>query len=962
MTPEFPQSAGSLSHMAAAFVLLCATLPHVPAAEQRSTFEAHVQTVLETHCVDCHGDDLQEAGLNLNHRDGLLAGGESGPAIIPGSPDTSLLLQKILRGAMPPEEPKPAAEDIAAIRQWIAHGAIRAGEQPADVQQLFAQMHVSEAQILTNIFAAYCITCHGKSRQEAGLDLRTRDSILQGGKSGPAMILGKPSESLVYQKILADEMPPKKNIFGDANYVYRVQAGDIDQLKLWIELGAPADAAPPGASNDGEPQLSEADEQHWAFQPLSIQNDLATNRPDSTETTNPIDAFLLERLAEQNLTLSPPANRLVLLRRAYFDLTGLPPSPQDVDDWLTDTADDAFERLLERLLTSPRYGERQARQWLDLAGYSDTHGVIDRDELRRFMWRYRDYVIRSFNDDKPYDQFLVEQLAGDELCDWRSDSPLTPAQIDGLVATGFLRTAPDATDEGAYNKIVDRFAVLNEQLDIVSTAVMGITMECSRCHSHKFDPIPHRDYYRFAAIFRSALDPYDWRIPNEFLYPPKYNVPPEYQRYVRHESDRLTPEVRRYNAQLDAEAAPIKDQLEEAAADWRNKAGQPLTIEQLNKQFPEFAKQTAALQQQLQAIRSRRIERMLIHGVTDLGGRPTPVHVLRRGDERAPLERVTPGVPAMLAVSTAPLDVVPPEHSTDTSGNRLALARWLTRPDHPLTARVMVNRIWQHHFGRPLVTTPGNFGRSGAAPSHPELLDWLAAEFVQRGWSIKQLHRLILSSKAWQQSSRVSELAQQRDPDNVLLSRFPFRRLDAEQIRDAVLQVSGQLDLTPFGPADEIRHTAAGEILTQPGPHGYRRSIYMVQRRLKRQTMLELFDAPSMVPNCLQRTQSTVAPQALQFWNSSLLRDSARLFADRVSNQAGDDASQQIRLIYRTALARDATPAETAQAADALQQLTARWQQSESTDAAGSPATARQQALSVFCLTILNSPEFMYVD
>ena len=945
-------------------------------------FGANVQAILKTHCTACHGQNVQEGGLNLTERDRLLAGGESGPAIVPGAPEASLLLQKILSGDMPPEDPKPTAGEIAVLRRWIADGALRTGERPEEVRLLFAQMHVSEAEIMSNIFSSYCITCHGKLRQEAGLDLRTRASMLKGGNSGPALVVDRPAESLVYQKILADEMPPKKNIFGDQQYVYRVQAGDIDRLKLWIELGAPEDEVSEPAFRRDEPQsvLSDTDTPHWAFQPIQQpavpEADVSVKPLGAGASRNPVDAFLLQELGKRDLNFSAPADRMVLLRRAYFDLIGLPPSPDDVQAWLADDSVDALDRLIDRLLDSRHYGERWARHWLDVAGYSDTHGVIDRDELRRYMWRYRDYVIRSFNEDKPYDQFLLEQVAGDELVDWKSDTPLTAQQIDGLVATGFLRTAPDATDEGGFNKIVDRFAVVNEQLDIFSTAVMGITMECSRCHSHKFDPISQRDYYRFAAIFRSSMDPYDWRIPNEVLYPPRYDVPSEYQRYIRHPSDVLTPEVRRYNDRIDAKCATIEQQIEKAAAPFREQlreAGAEGTAEQqpaanatvadLAKQFPDFAKQTSRQRQQLSELRARRFDYMLIHGLKDLGGRSTPVHVLRRGDLRSPMERVQPGVPHALAASASPFKVTPPEHSTKTSGSRLALARWLTTPEHPLTARVMVNRIWMHHFGLPLVTTTGNFGHSGATPTHPELLDWLAAEFIRRDWSIKEMHRLIMRSSAWQQSSVADGRRHKQDPDNLLLSRFPFRRLDAEQIRDTVLQVSGQLDLTPFGPADEIQETAEGEVVSQASKDGYRRSIYLIQRRLKPETMLALFDAPAMVPNCLQRTRSTVAPQALQLFNSGFMRKAAAHFAEQVIQLCGHDQKKQVEHIYVTTLSRYPTSAEVQQATEALKNLTRLWQDADNAkQTVISDRDPQHQALTVFCHTIMNSPEFIYTD
>ena len=1202
-------------------------------------FEVDVVPILKQHCFECHAGDLLEAGLDLQQRLKIFAGGESGPAIIPGSAETSLLFQKIVTGDMPPDEESVPEGEIEVIRRWIDQGALLTREETLDsVKREFAAMHVNEAFVMTNVFNSYCIVCHGKWKQEAGLDLRTRESILRGGKSGPAMVLGSPDKSLVYQRILRDEMPPKHNIFGDMTYVYRVKSTDFEKLRLWIELGAPSDS-PSVRPQPGErhPEIHDDDLQHWAFQPLK--------RPDlphltsSTQVNHPIDLFLSARLEEQNLSLSPAADKRVLIRRAYFDLIGLPPSPEQMDLHLGENSPGGYEQLIEHLLESPYYGERWAQYWLDAAGYADTHGVINRDELRKYMWRYRDYVIRSLNQDKPYDQFLIEQIAGDELFDWKTTDKLTPEQIQKLIATGFLRTAPDATDEGGFNKIADRFAVVNEQLNIFSTAVMGITMECSRCHFHKFDPIPQSDYYRLAAIFRSAFDPYDWRIPNEVLYPPKFSVPPAYQRYLQHDSDALTPEVVLHNKRLQAKIDTLEQQVDEIAAPYRQRirenrlknaqellahyrfesisngqivntvsgqiegttsatlnadrpelvggetsldlrggrsatitkrpfifhdlaghagnatlefflkplgkpgtqsalfwtnspeegdrnrfnirietfqnsqkiisgigadyrdpdgknvfgistsshglevgkwyhvailrrdlgndgfsyewyfngqiddfqsqttagslpraltwtiGGRPgfpanvlidevrlwrgiispnqflhqstaeLSAQQithtripsqqereellnilaiskkdldeqqrqllaryedylrvdndlLQKQFPEFAEKTASLQKEITTHTWRQLPHMLIHGLNDVGGTPTNVHIFRRGDERAPMQAVTPGVPAVLTGGVERFDQTRKENNAST-GNRLVLARWLTEKDHPLTARVLVNRVWQHHFGKGLVATPGNFGRSGTPPTHPRLLDWMATEFVRQGWSIKDLHRLIMTSSAYRQSSQLTEKHRVQDPDNLLYSRFPFHRLNAEAIRDSLLQVAGRLDKTPYGPADEISTTEDGEVRSRQTPHGYRRSIYMVQRRLQPLTMLELFDAPAMVPNCLQRTESTVATQALQLFNSAFVRENAQHLAQRLIAEQ-DDQEQQLKRLYRLAYGRPPTPDELARAKTAMASLELFWRQ-ESTEEK-TAEQPRTRALATFCHTIFNSPEFIYVD
>jgi hypothetical protein len=920
-------------------------------------FEEDVAPILRKHCLRCHGDEKREGELDLRTRDALLKGGTSGSAILPGKSELSLLLRRIASGEMPPEEPTLTPHEVALIRKWVDAGAPKVGEDAEAAKRRLDAFAVSPQEIMVNIFFTNCIECHGKWKQEAGLDLRTRAGMLKGGKSGPALVPGDPEQSLVYQRIIADEMPPQANIFGDEQYVSRVRAADVERLRVWIATGAaPLPPVPEGAVQLNK-QLVERAQEHWAFtrprypDPPSVQS--------RDRVRNPIDAFLLRRLEASGLGFSPEADPLTLLRRAHFDLTGLPPSPETVEAHQRASATDpqsAFIDLVDRLLESQHYGERWAVHWLDAAGYSDTHGQINRDEFRPFMWRYRDYVIRSLNADKPYSQFLTEQIAGDEMFDHAAHEALSAEQLDALIATGFLRSASDATDEGSFNKTANRHAVLDEQLDIFSTTVMGLTMECARCHSHKFDPIPQRDYYRFAAIFRAAYDPYDWRIPNHVLHPPKYPVPATYQRYLYHESDVVTPPVKQYNGRLEMKIAELEEKLSAA------KDAHPAT----KRSPPETNSQTAELerlQRELDALRAQMLTTMRIHGLTDTGGPATPVFVLRRGEIHVPGDRVTAGVPAALGGGLEPYHIEGPQRPTGTSGQRLALAKWMVQPNHPLTSRVIVNRLWQYHFGRGLVDTPANFGRAGAKPSHPELLDWLATELVRRDWSWKELHRLIMTSTAYRQRSRLEESQRAGDPDGMLLSRFPFRRLDAEEVRDSILAVSGQLDTTPFGPPTELQIDEGGEVTASASSTGYRRSVYLARKRKTAHTLLELFDSPAMVPNCVHRTQSIVPTQALQLWNSRFVREAADDLANRVADEIGNDASKQLHRIYMTALSRSPSESELQRDLTALAELTRRWRDVlKRTPSSAQPAEPARRALTTFCHTMLNSPEFIYVD
>ena len=1181
-------------------------------ADDSSTeFARDVLPILQKNCFKCHNAKKQEGDLDLRTRDNLLRGGESGNVIVPGKSVDSLLIQKIKSGEMPPEGPKLSAKEQQLIKRWINAGALLKGEDADAARRKLAAMSVTEANVLVNVFHSHCIVCHGKWKKEAGLDLRTRAGILKGGKSGSGIVPGKPNESLVLKKITADEMPPKKNIFGDANYVIRVPVSGIEKLKQWIERGAPAAGASsiakvPTNGPEHDPQIDPERLDHWAFKTPVRPNVPTVQHAQRVRT--PIDNFLLKRLEEKGLAFSPDAERLTLLRRATFALTGLAPEPVEVDAVLKDKRSDWYERLIDRLLDSRHYGERWGVYWLDAAGYSDTHGQINRDELREFFWRYRDYVIRSLNDDKPYDRFLTEQIAGDELFDYQAAKSLTREQLDALIATGFLRTGSDGTDEGALNKIPNRHAVIDEQIDIFSTAVMGLTLECARCHSHKFDPIPQRDYYRFAAIFRAAYDPYDWRIPNHVLHPPQYPVSNLYQRYINHPADQETPAAKRYNAPIRDEIAKLLRQKNEhvrqrllalptvvaqyrfdqsekgkvrdsitgkvhgtttgtysksvtdyhdhewcldlrnggsvtitetafplhaqsagdsaidffvkpmaetghygsvfwtastdvgdknrfnldlktfdkhagLGGDFRSPDGSihrisktshgipksewlhiaivrrklddgrhrfewyfnskldsfqtqevdgklpdsttwtiggrpgfhvPMLIDEVRlwrgsvqpehlgktKSLPTPAQvksllaaieieETRRTEEQKQLLKrfhqlvqiddskfpkglpeaiadnkSRLLSPMRIHSLTDTGGEQNPVFVLRRGEIDAPGQRVAPGVPIALTRGLKPYLAESPKHSSRTSGRRLALAKWLIQPNHPLTSRVFVNRIWHHHFGRGLVTTTGNFGRKGTKPSHPKLLDWLATRFVENGWSIKSLHRLIMTSTVWRQQSLYDKSRHQADPDNVLLSRFPFRRLDAEAIRDSLLQVSGRLDRTPFGPAVDVWKTSAGEYVSH-SPYGFRRSIYVIRRRLKPVTLLDMFDAPAMVPNCTARTQSTVATQALQLYNSEKVRTSSERLAQRVlaSGVRQEKPDGIVRQVYLFALSRPPAQHELERDTKALKELNRRWSEHLSKEKKpNQQALAWQKTLATYCHTILNSPEFVYVD
>ena len=953
------------------------------AAEPR--FESHIAPILQANCVACHGEHSPQAGLDVRTREALLDGGKSGPALVLGAPVESLLLQKTASGAMPMGEASLSPGEIDLIRRWIEHGAPLAGEKPSSVGSA-VRGRASPREVLVTTINVKCLLCHGRRRQEGGLDLRTRESALAGGVSGPAFVPGDPEASLMIRRIAAEEMPPERY---QARLSYRpVTSDELDKLRQWISEGAPWDDELPEEIDPAtDPLVSDADRDFWSFRP--------PRRPDlprvnaRNRVRQPMDAFLLARLEANGLSFSADAERLTLMRRAFFDVTGLPPSPEEVEAFLADREEGSYERLVDRLLESPRYGEHWGRRWLDAAGYADSEGQVDFDAVRPHAWRYRDWVIRALNADKPYDRFLVEQIAGDELFNYReAPHPLAPEESDKLVATGFLRMGPDGTYSVSQGFVAERLTVVADQLQILTSTVMGLTVACARCHDHKYDPIPQRDYYRLSAVLRSAYDPYDWLSPNEADIGPDANWNESNSRLLPGAPAREVEEAARHNLPIETEIAAVAGRLEAlpgpfrkklldekvpgvdigAQADLRGILGEGLDhrAEEAGVQ-EELAENDPAYLRAVELLESFVEERLslktkpLVRALFDMGGDPTPVHVLYRGEHRNPGPPVGPGVPSVLSTGIRPYRLQPLEWS---SGRRLALAEWLVQPSHPLTARVMVNRVWQHYFGNGIVPTAGNFGRTGAAPTHPELLDWLAVEFVKRGWSLKALHRLILTSTAYRQSSQADESVRALDVENALLSRFPMRRLDADAIRDSVLKVAQRLDPEPFGPPDEIDVQPDGEVVARDRTAGQRRSIYIQQRRSKPVTMLEAFDAPQLKPNCLKRSNSTVASQALQMMNSEVLRANSRYMAGRVIDAVGDDPGDQVARVYMASLARMPSDEERADGVFTLEEMTKAWERRLEEQVPMEPkrTRARWLALATLCHAVLNSAEFLYID
>jgi hypothetical protein len=629
---------------------------------------------------------------------------------------------------------------------------------------------------------------------------------------------------------------------------------------------------------------------HWAFvkrsQPEVPKFKLAADR---AWARTPIDAFILERLKKDGLRPSVSADRATLVRRLYFDLTGLPPTPRDVARFVADKSPDAYSKLVEQLLSSPHYGERWGQHWLDVVRFAETDG-FEYDTHRKDAWRYRDYVIRAFQNDKPYDRFLTEQLAGDEIA---------PKEDETLVAAGFNRLGPLRKNAGNQEVASSRNEVLTEMTNVVGSALLGVTLGCARCHDHKFDPIRQSDYYRIQGYF-AAAQPQD--IPR---------APVEVQAAWKAKVEAL-----------DAEVKQLRRSMKTATPDERQ--ARVKRIEEIQDNTPE---PPAGLQ-----------------SMSDDLAHKSEIHLLARGDYQNKGD----------AVGMRPLGVLlpdgAPELPQDTQHPRAELAKWVADPENPLTARVMVNRIWQFHFGRGIVATPNDFGRMGVRPTHPELLDYLANEFVSSGFSVKHVHRLILNSNAYRQaSSTVNAAAMEKDPENKLLWKFNRRRLEAEEIRDAMLAISGTLNEKQGGPSvivpidqtlvSALYKPSQWAVTKDPAEHS-RRSVYLLAKRNLRLPFMEVFDAPDTLVSCPRRESSTHAPQALELLNGDLANRNAELLAKRLETEGGADLRKQVDLAYRLVAGRAASAKEMQQSVEFL----------------------RTGARREFALAVLNLNAFLYVN
>jgi hypothetical protein len=995
------------------------------------------------------------------------------------------------------------------------------------------------------LFKARCVKCHGPAKREGKLSLATPRGLGRGGKHGPVVTPGQPDASLIWERIDAEEMPPEEPLDDREKAIVR----------RWIEAGAPG-------LPRVDPQSSEKAD-HWAFAPLTAPELPAV--ADTGRVRTPIDRFVLARLEARGMTFSPPAAPATLARRLAFDLTGLPPTPEELERFQRAATRDpqaAIEELVDRYLTSPHYGERWGKYWLDAAGYADSNGYFAADTDRPLAFRYRDYVVRSFNLDKPFNRFIVEQLAGDELAGFKAGGTVDRETLDLLVATHYLRNGPDGTGEtdGNPDEVrADRYAVLEATTQIMGTSLFGLTLQCARCHDHKFEPVSQRDYYALYAILQSAFDIDNWVKPQARLVEApapeekgaweaegkplearlasaraelaawiKQNRP-RGQLVFADDFDSAEPLAARWSGtapgddgpggtppvQVDSDrssgalvvdralrivgsgGAGVRWFATRRVIDWTpdekdgwvqvtfdlvadrippNKAaerigyfialhnfqdngtvtggnilldGNPgggaavhvdypgtdtkdrgvigrapykpggnygvrvtnigggkyrlehlvewavekesvtldtrdlpdggfgfeyccgrsfvvdnVAIEAANRASEVARAYTEGLAARrkpfdaaLQAIKAHQERRPgRIAWVSDVSP-DVKTCLLKRGLYNAPDAVVEPAPPAVLCDPEIPFEVRPVGDGAPHSGRRLAFARWLTRPGSrqaALLARVTVNRLWQDHFGTGLTPTSENLGYSGAPPSNPELLEFLASELVRNGWRIKPIHRMVLLSSTFQQASAPRLEAARIDPDDRDLWRFPLRRLDAEAMRDAVLAASGELDHRMGGPYVASRRNGEGEIVVDEKSEGKRRrSIYLQQRRTQVVSLLDTFDAPSLVGGCARRTPTTVPTQALSMLNSEFMTARAKALARRLRSEAGNDPDARLDRAFLLALARRPTDQERRVVRDFLESQPDRYP--------GQPDAA-ERSWADFCQMLLSSNAFLYIE
>jgi mono/diheme cytochrome c family protein len=794
------------------------------------------------------------------------------------------------------------------------------------------------------ILAANCLKCHGEEPKKlrGGFNMLNRASVLKGGDTGPAVDAKEPAKSLLLEAITykhkeeSYHMPPSGKMADEK----------IAILTKWIEQGLPWSADGLLEQKTDRHADEGADKNYWAYQPLKREVPKVQN---ASWVKNPVDAFVLAKLEAKGLKPVAKASKAVLVRRAYYDLTGLPPTPAQVEKFVNDQSSNAWERLIDELLASPHYGEKWGRHWLDVVRYAETNGY-ERDGPKPYAWRYRDYVIRSFNADKPYDQFIKEQIAGDEL-------PGASEKADYIIATGYYRLG--LWDDEPADRQQALFDGYDDYVTVTGQAFLAMTLNCARCHEHKGDGFPQADYYRLLAFFRDVRHYSEDRNPRS-----------------RSNLSDITPIEKRkqYEAELQERQAKIEEltkrmiEIEDlaikklSAEDQRASEGpdRHLVVKKVPMQLnPDQKKEYSKVKRDIDDLKRKPVpSQEFALSVSNCEVNPPQTFIQIRGNAGANGKPVNPGFPEVFGLPEPKF--AEPTKTAKTSGRRTVLANWLASKQNPLTARVMMNRTWMYHFGKGIVPTPNDFGKLGEKPTHPELLDWLASEFQDGGWTLKRIHKLLMTSNTYQMSSTATETNLKADPANNFYWRFNMRRLQAEEVRDSILTVSGSLNLDMFGPSvyPKIpKEVLAGQSVpgsgwpTSPPELSNRRSVYVGVKRSLQVPILITHDQADTDSSCPVRYTTTVPTQALGMLNSEFTNEQAAKFAERLRKEHPGDLAKQIELAIRLTTGRAPTTMEKKADLGFIKGL------QEKNKSLDEPA-----AMMRYALMLLNTNEFIYLD
>ncbi len=785
---------------------------------------------------------------------------------------------------------------------------------------LFFESHIRP------ILKAHCFHCHGEDGEKEGdVDLRQVRLMVD----AYAIDSDDPGQSRLLEVVASGEMP----IGGKP-----LPKEDVELIGRWLAGGHPTKRPEPDEVPDF--LITDNEQSHWAFQKV-----VAPEIPKVGQS-HPIDAFIVAGLHEAGLPPAPRADRVTLVRRASMDLIGLPPTPEQVAAFVNDNSLDAWPKLIDRLLMSPEYGERWGRHWLDVVGYADSNGGPN-DIVRPNAWHYRDYVVASINNDKPWDQFVQEQLAGDELVGVSTasaDSPVTDSAIwDSIAATGYLRMGPDPTADEVDNELLAKESVLVDTIRIMGNSLLGLTLQCAQCHDHRFDPVSHVDYHKIRALIEPVYNPSDWRKPDDRSLIANDERELKFNEQIEADADAVDQQRQdlidqTYAAYLEVRMGDADDSVKAQIRIAWNKPQDDRTEEEvalLDQHDCNFDKadhlrfipnsnveetKRVELQERAEAIRGTKVSRVLMVA-TEVEGSVPATRRFHRGNPLQPKEEVSPG--ELQVIADAPT-IAANDPDLVTTGRRLAYAKWLTCGDHPLVGRVLVNRFWMHHFGSGFVTTAEDFGLRTPRPLHGDLLDHLADWFVRSGWSLKEFHRYVMTSATYQQSAR-NPAAEAVDASNERLARMSLQRLEAEAVRDSMLSVSRQLVRTIGGPPSIVARNPAGGIILGKelshasnnvvhtvvplGEAANRRSLYVQLRRDRTLSVLQAFDMPNMAPNCSERACSTTAPQSLMMLNNTFVIEQSNAMAKRLITEHPNAPEQQLTSLWKLCYGRkpDAT-------------------------------------------------------